>query len=888
MKTSRKHRSRKKSAGNGPQPLLKKDLRPGNLKESLELAQQFLSERAWEKIIEITSYFASDLPDASTVDNSLYYRLQALSFAGLNNLEKLEEAIAEIEKVGLDQLDLAYLQSVAADIVRERTPAIAAGQSYLDELRKDERAGHIQLTRADHYQASIHLLLGRSFCAINDLEKGMDHFREATAICPDHQQGYLELARCSHKTSGETTAAEILAKGISLCKDTAELRMLQRHYEPRDSVSACMIVRNEENMLAGCLESIRDWVDEIIIVDTGSNDRSIEIAGQYGARIFEQEWQDDFSYHRNFSIQQATGDWILIIDADERLATEDIDKLVNAIKRTGNRLISLTVENRVSDDSRVTSATNSVRLFKRELELTYRGIVHNELQIPPDEKITSVPAKLIHYGYHLELPRMTEKFDRTKRLLRKQIRVEPKNAFALFNYAQQLCNEDANFGTDNSVAIVDAAQKTISLTKDKPERKHLWIMSLYQLAQAYFKLEDYARALDYCRQAVAMKPNYLDAIIQAGFCAVKRSNYPEAARWFQLYLKEQATFDPSRDSESLIIWHIDSCVIALNNLGIINEMAGDVEQATEYYRAVLVLDQEHENARQRLKIIGSGESSITNVGPITRPDIDTSLRIARNTYKNGHSSQALEILKAVKIDDMTSAADLTEYYRLKAFALTSMNQLREAEEMVASGRKVSSPTVDFDYLDAFIKLNLLEHDAANSFALRYLQKIEDGEIDVDDMAATDAHRAQAWNFVGVCRLNFRQNADAVEAFQKAISLDPSNHLPYLNYIRLARSTGQHDLAGELIGQGLKHCSQVQELRLLANWSEKNSTISACLIVKNEEKLLPGCLDSIRDWVDEIIVVDTGTFRSNRLLQIGFLSLMPTNDSTTVICRNCIR
>src|SRR4051794_14008871 len=81
-----------------------------------------------------------------------------------------------------------------------------------------------------------------------------------------------------------------------------------------------MIVRDEEGVLDACLASIKDVVDEIVIADTGSIDRSLEIGRAYGARVIEQPWQGDFSAARNAALAAASGDCILYIDADERLA----------------------------------------------------------------------------------------------------------------------------------------------------------------------------------------------------------------------------------------------------------------------------------------------------------------------------------------------------------------------------------------------------------------------------------------------------------------------------------------------------------------------------------------------------------------------------------------
>jgi len=83
-------------------------------------------------------------------------------------------------------------------------------------------------------------------------------------------------------------------------------------------LSAAMIVRDEEHHLEACLRSIQDLVDEIVLVDTGSEDQSVAIARRFGARVFEFAWCDDFAAARNHGLERCRGDWILYIDADER------------------------------------------------------------------------------------------------------------------------------------------------------------------------------------------------------------------------------------------------------------------------------------------------------------------------------------------------------------------------------------------------------------------------------------------------------------------------------------------------------------------------------------------------------------------------------------------
>ena len=100
----------------------------------------------------------------------------------------------------------------------------------------------------------------------------------------------------------------------------------------KPGISLCMIVKNEERSLARCIKSVKSLVDEIIIVDTGSNDNTINIAKDLGAEIYNFEWCDDFSAARNESIKYANHQWILLLDADEFVDENSIIELKKIIK----------------------------------------------------------------------------------------------------------------------------------------------------------------------------------------------------------------------------------------------------------------------------------------------------------------------------------------------------------------------------------------------------------------------------------------------------------------------------------------------------------------------------------------------------------------------------
>src|SRR3990167_648830 len=101
---------------------------------------------------------------------------------------------------------------------------------------------------------------------------------------------------------------------------------------PKQTISLCMIVKNEEKYLGQCLNSVKEIVNEVIITDTGSTDKTKEIAKKFKAKIFDFKWNDDFSEARNESLKHATKEWILVLDADEIINRDDLNKIKEIVK----------------------------------------------------------------------------------------------------------------------------------------------------------------------------------------------------------------------------------------------------------------------------------------------------------------------------------------------------------------------------------------------------------------------------------------------------------------------------------------------------------------------------------------------------------------------------
>lgn len=162
------------------------------------------------------------------------------------------------------------------------------------------------------------------------------------------------------------------------------------------TISLCMIVKDEEETLGRCLESVKDIADEIIIVDTGSKDRTKEIAQSYKARIFDFLWVDDFSAARNYSFEQATKDYILWLDADDVILPEDRTKLFELKEKLDLSVDTIMIKYAVDFDQQgnITYSFFRERISKRTGAYRWIEPVHEYLQI--GKNVIEADIKIIH------------------------------------------------------------------------------------------------------------------------------------------------------------------------------------------------------------------------------------------------------------------------------------------------------------------------------------------------------------------------------------------------------------------------------------------------------------------------------------------------------------
>lgn len=197
-------------------------------------------------------------------------------------------------------------------------------------------------------------------------------------------------------------------------------------------ITLCMIIKNEANHLEKCLSSVQAIVSEIIIVDTGSEDNSKEIALKFGAKIIEVPWENDFSKARNLSLKHATSPWVLVLDADEAVdhwGKEQLQHLLDAAHIHG---YWLPIIHYIGDAPGADFVTDHVcRLFRNDKRIIFRGIIHEEpassIWELPSGEIAYAELRIFHYGYLEDELQRKNKYQRNLAHINNGLQLQPNH-----------------------------------------------------------------------------------------------------------------------------------------------------------------------------------------------------------------------------------------------------------------------------------------------------------------------------------------------------------------------------------------------------------------------------------------------------------------------------
>ena len=356
-----------------------------------------------------------------------------------------------------------------------------------------------------------------------------------------------------------------------------------------------MIARDEENFIADCLRSAREIVDEIVVVDTGSSDSTSSIATDFGARVFPFEWNDDFGEARNFSLDNAGGDWILILDADETIAARDANK-IRALPHRGADGYIFTYRNysQQSQDTRWIANDGSydegngwdgwipgrvVRMFRRDERIRFQGAVH-EIVDPSILAFggTIAEADIIVHHFHEKKGKATQ---REKQL----------------NYLR-MC------------------EKNLEKFPGNPK-------TYYDMGLIYrFALNDLPEAIACQQQALQLDPDYEDARMALAFACHLNGNTMATARELTTLLGSNPRHAP-----------------ALTLCGIILEKRGKLDRAVESYRLAISINPNLVDARVNLGdvLLRKGDAKAA------RSELETAYQISPSNHRALLNLGALEL-----------------------------------------------------------------------------------------------------------------------------------------------------------------------------------------------------------------------------------------------------
>lgn len=314
----------------------------------------------------------------------------------------------------------------------------------------------------------------------------------------------------------------------------------------KGTLSLCMIVKNEEKYLLQCLKSVRDIVDEMIIVDTGSTDKTVDIARIFGAKIYDFPWTGDFAAARNESMKYATGNWILILDGDEVLSPLDFKELKELIHKKSSSPAAYTIATRnyITNVSIIGWVKNTgeypeeagtgwvvskkVRLLTRSRNVAFMNPVHETLEASLAKAGIPVrPCNIVvhHYG-KLDVQKDLKKGEDYYLLGKIKYENDPTNTkyiLELARQAQALGKHEEAIGLWLELITLFQKAKPDSIDYQNVAQSTHGdpLAEIYtQIASAYLSLDRYADALAAARKAMTGKTRQKEYVHVYAHCEI--------------------------------------------------------------------------------------------------------------------------------------------------------------------------------------------------------------------------------------------------------------------------------------------------------------------------------------------------------------------------------
>jgi len=292
-------------------------------------------------------------------------------------------------------------------------------------------------------------------------------------------------------------------------------------------LSQCMIVKNEEKNIEKALGWARDYAFEQIVVDTGSTDRTVELAEGLGAKVYHFEWINDFSAAKNFAMDQAKGNWIAILDADEYMPLNDVRELMGVLKRLQSDPVKAKQYDSIlnswvhlDDNDNVIAVLTNQRIFRNSPELRYAGKIHESVKIK-HKYFDATNLRIMHTGYSMSTFTETDKRKRNIKMLRDELEHDPNNPEMMIYLADSI----KSAGTEESRA--EAEQLYLkALACDTQANLAIKRLAYDFLIRRFLeKKEKKEKTIKLCDDALADLPGNIDYRYYRAFLNNQLGNY---------------------------------------------------------------------------------------------------------------------------------------------------------------------------------------------------------------------------------------------------------------------------------------------------------------------------------------------------------------------------
>jgi glycosyltransferase involved in cell wall biosynthesis len=350
-------------------------------------------------------------------------------------------------------------------------------------------------------------------------------------------------------------------------------------------LSFCMIVKNEEASLPQCLNSVKDVVDEMVVLDTGSTDKTVEIAREFGAKVYHFEWCNDFSAARNESLKYVQGDWVLVLDADEVLTPEIVPQMKQAMESDRHLVVNL-IRQEVGASQSPYSLVS--RLFRNHPDVRfsrpYHSLVDDRvaelLQREPQWQIVSLSdVAILHYGYQPGAIASLNKFARAKTAMEGYLASHPYDPY-------DCCKLGALYVETGEISKGIGILKR-GLKSAETDASVLYELH-YHLGNAYTRVNDLAQAATHYQAAIQqpiLPKLKLGAYNNLGNLLMASGDFTNAQKAYETTLQ----IDPS-------------FAVGKYNLGMALKAIGRLPDAIATYRQAIQLNPDYAEAYQNLGV----------------------------------------------------------------------------------------------------------------------------------------------------------------------------------------------------------------------------------------------------------------------------------------------